>query len=93
MPNSPSRLPSGELTQADLAEVAREIGFGQCDQSLKSVLMTTPLVRATVSIGAAQHLPGETMEQLLARADSAVYVAKRGGRNQVRVPADEPVAA
>jgi PleD family two-component response regulator len=44
-------------------------------------------VRATVSIGAAQHLADETMEQLLGRADSAVYAAKRGGRNQVRIPA------
>lgn len=49
-------------------------------------LMGTLLVRATVSIGAAQHEPGETAEQLPGRADSAVYAAKRAGRNQVRVP-------
>jgi hypothetical protein len=31
------------------------------------------------------------VDQLLARDDTAVCTARRGGRNQVRVPADEAV--
>ncbi len=63
-------------------EVAERLRQGVADVSL----ISAPLVRTTVSIGAAQYLPGETVEQLLERADTAVYAAKRGGRNQVRVP-------
>ena len=76
-------------TLAAALEVAERLRQGVADASLISV----PLVRTTVSIGAAQHRAGESPEQLLARADAGVYAAKRGGRNQVRVPADEPVVA
>ena len=37
----------------------------------------------TVSIGLAEHIPGETFEVTLDRADKALYCAKRAGRNQV----------
>ncbi|MGI9292063.1 MAG: GGDEF domain-containing protein, partial [Gammaproteobacteria bacterium] len=38
----------------------------------------------TVSIGVAEHQQGETVPQLLARTDEALYQAKRDGRNLVR---------
>lgn len=42
-------------------------------------------VAVTASFGVAEWLPGESMDQLLVRADAALYRAKSGGRNQVRV--------
>jgi diguanylate cyclase (GGDEF)-like protein len=39
----------------------------------------------TLSIGAAEHLAGETEAELLARCDSALYQSKHGGRNRVSV--------
>jgi two-component system cell cycle response regulator len=51
----------------------------------------------TVSIGLATSARGQTPESLLARADAALYEAKRGGRNLVRAfsadPATEIVSA
>jgi diguanylate cyclase (GGDEF)-like protein len=56
-----------------------------------AALLATPPVRTTVSIGAAQYETGHSVEALLQVADKAVYAAKRGGRNQIRVR--EPAAA
>ena len=39
----------------------------------------------TISIGAAEARPGETLAQLLERADQAMYTAKRNGRDRVQV--------
>ena len=48
-------------------------------------------IPVTTSIGVASLCHGETQEELLRRADSALYGAKRGGRNQVVVA--EPALA
>lgn len=37
----------------------------------------------TASIGVARYRPGETLNQLIGRADQALYAAKAGGRNRV----------
>lgn len=42
-----------------------------------------PVPRVTVSIGIAEHQLGETGDDLLRRADKALYGAKRNGRNRV----------
>ncbi len=39
----------------------------------------------TISLGLALGRPGESMDELMARADAALYEAKRGGRNRVCV--------
>jgi diguanylate cyclase (GGDEF)-like protein len=50
-------------------------------------------ITLTASIGLAsypQH--GATLEELLEHADSALYIAKRAGRDRVGLPAAVPVA-
>lgn len=41
------------------------------------------LGRITMSIGVAQHYKGEGIENIIERADAALYTAKHNGRNQV----------
>jgi len=48
---------------------------------------------ATVSIGAAECLPGETWELWFHRADAMLLRAKASGRNQVRVAPEIPMRA
>jgi diguanylate cyclase (GGDEF)-like protein len=44
----------------------------------------------TVSIGLTQYIPGESVLNLFSRTDTAMYLAKRGGRNQVVVEEPNP---
>ena len=46
----------------------------------------------TASFGVAEREPGEPMERLLARADAALYEAKRAGRSRVKLSC-EPAAS
>lgn len=46
----------------------------------------------TMSIGVAEHLPGEQAETLVGRADQALYEAKARGRNQIVIASREPEA-
>jgi diguanylate cyclase (GGDEF)-like protein len=59
-----------------------------------SVIITGMPVKATVSIGiASTEAVGHDLDALIRRADSAVYAAKRAGRNRVEVArVDEPAA-
>lgn len=54
----------------------------------------TGTLHMTVSAGLALHLPGDTVEHTLERADQALYTAKALGRNRVAVasPAHRPAA-
>ncbi|MEL6301050.1 MAG: diguanylate cyclase [Pseudomonadota bacterium] len=71
---------------ADLASLVAE--------RLRSALEATPCevlthdnqvlaLPMTLSVGVALRIEGETLEQVMHRADQALYEAKRGGRNRV----------
>lgn len=66
--------------------VAREV----CERvraAVAGLTWTGPMAgeRVTVSIGVAAHVTGVPVEAVLAGADAALYEAKAGGRDQVRV--------
>ena len=46
----------------------------------------------TVSSGVAQRRPGETAAELMERADAALYVSKRAGRNRTTSAETETAA-
>jgi diguanylate cyclase len=47
----------------------------------------------TVSFGAALYAPGETVIQLISRADDCLYLSKHNGRNRVTLETAMPAAA
>lgn len=70
---------NGVQDRESAADVARKVGAAVGQE------VTTPAgrVTATVSIGVALAERTETAAQVLARADDALYAAKRGGRDRV----------
>lgn len=59
-------------------------------ERIRAAIASTPClcspdtpIAITTSVGVAQPHVGETMEQLLERADEALYRAKHAGRNRV----------
>ncbi|MBN8487165.1 MAG: GGDEF domain-containing protein [Burkholderiales bacterium] len=58
-------------------------------ERLRQAVESTPIVaagqslRCTVSIGVAAPGPGDNLDDLLRRADQAMYLAKTGGKNRV----------
>ncbi len=77
------------LLMTDLEELAAEL---QCEYIREAVQNLPVNIPATVSIGIAAYKPGDDAATLSARADEALYAAKRGGRNCV-VVADAKTAA
>ena len=65
-------------------QLAEQIRKAVANQKIVRKSTRQQLGTVTVSIGVAQFRPGESDEALCARADAALYVAKNGGRNQVK---------
>jgi diguanylate cyclase len=79
-------MPYGALR--DAMAVAERIR-GRVAQAVVPVPQTGQRLSVTASLGVALATAGERPAQLIARADAALYEAKRGGRN--RVCTDQPV--
>ena len=56
---------------------------------LEEITFPDSCIRLTASFGVSAYQPGETSTSLIDRADQALYVAKRLGKNQVIILEDE----
>lgn len=73
-------------TPAEVAfELAEKIRIGVGAKALKNGRTGESYGRVTTSIGCASALPGDTPIGLFERADAALYLAKRSGRDQTCV--------
>lgn len=84
----------GEEFAIVLPDTVIEVGC-EVAERLRAAVATTAVpapdvaVSMSVSIGVAQAQPGENLESAMQRADSALYVAKRAGRNRVAATPDD----
>lgn len=73
-----------------------EIGGAlRCAERVRDAVARQPVgedLQITVSAGVAEYRRGESIPDLLTRADQAMYAAKRSGRNRVRVSAPRAAA-
>ena len=76
-----------ETPPAMAMDVAERIRKGVAQRPL----LHTPEVQVTVSIGVATMAQGQSIGELLATADSAVYLAKNSGRDQVCAHVQTPI--
>jgi diguanylate cyclase (GGDEF)-like protein len=75
-------LPNAD--RLDATEVAERVRIKVSGISVKA--KKSNLIKTTVSVGVAEANPNlESLDQLIANADEALYVAKSNGRNQVRL--------
>lgn len=68
--------------------VAENVRRSFSEGKLKRVRTSEYLGTITISLGAAQYRPGESVEDLIDRSDRALYFAKQAGRNRVATESD-----
>ncbi|KWV95818.1 diguanylate cyclase [Erythrobacter sp. AP23] len=82
----------GEEFGVILPRANLEVARTACER-LRGAIAGTPvkhgdtIIPFTASIGIADYQDGDDIDHLMARADAALYEAKTGGRNQVRLAA------
>lgn len=75
-------LPKADIAMAEsLCERLRAAVAG------RPIVHHDAIIPFTISIGIAEFQPGDDVDHIMARADAALYDAKTGGRNQVRLAA------
>jgi len=74
----------------DAATLADRIRAGLANHTLTSRKSAMRYGRITISAGIATYRYGEPMDQLLQRADRALYLAKNAGRNQIKRESELP---
>ncbi len=79
-------LPRTRLSSAVL--VADHIRRAVCAKKMKKRTTGETIGYVTISMGVAEYRPGEAHADFVARADEALYAAKRNGRNRVVSEAD-----
>lgn len=72
-------MPATGVQQAQ--EVLEQVR--QALQDLPIALDSGETLRCTISIGVAQHQPGQSLNELISLADQMLYRAKQSGRNRV----------
>lgn len=77
-----------DTTLIGAVAVAEQIRKAVSQTRLRRPPQEEVLGRVSVSIGVSHTGDEATLESLLSRADAALYEAKRGGRNQVRMTAE-----
>lgn len=67
----------------DAIKVGNQLRAALGTKQLKRKNTNESLGQITISVGVTQYFPGEDLDGFVARADSALYEAKRTGRNRV----------
>ncbi|WP_297018568.1 diguanylate cyclase [Thalassospira sp.] len=74
------------LPNADMKQCARVLErLRRVIEASPVTVSDDPILPVTASIGAAPMTKSRTTEQIIEKADKALYAAKEGGRNRVRV--------
>lgn len=63
--------------------VAEKLRHAVAGHDFGSLIAGQPSPHLTISLGVTSHVAGDTADSLFGRADSALYLAKRNGRNRI----------
>ncbi len=70
-------------TEAEATEIAERIRIAIESLTFDGIDSALPELKVTTSVGVAEFVPNAPYEEIVARADGALYEAKNAGRNRV----------